>query len=105
MQGDTARVEPMDFDLEGVLVEWRGPAPFYFVRLGEEDSEDLKLAAKGLEYWGQVPVAARIGEVDFTTALFPKDGRYLVPVKDVVRRATGVGLDQVVAVSLDLGRR
>jgi hypothetical protein len=40
----------MDFDLEGPVVEWRGPAPYYFVSISEEDSEDIKFAAKGLEY-------------------------------------------------------
>ena len=94
----------MDFEFEGPLIEWRGPAPFYFVRIPDEQSEDIKLAAKGLEYWGQVPVVARIGEVRFATALFPKDGCYLLPVKDVVRKATAVEVDHVVAVEMNLGR-
>ena len=94
----------MDFEFEGPVIEWRGPAPFYFVRIPEEESEDIKVAAKGLEYWGQVPVAVRIDGVEFRTALFPKDGLYLLPVKDAVRRATGLEVDQVVTVSLDVGR-
>ncbi|MEP7091266.1 MAG: DUF1905 domain-containing protein [Nocardioidaceae bacterium] len=57
-----------------------------------------------MEYWGQVPVVVRLGETEFTTALFPKDGRYLVPVKDTVRTAAGIELDQVLAVGLNLGR-
>ncbi len=95
----------MDFEIEGPVVEWRGPAPFYFLRVPEEDSEDIKLAAKGVEYWGQVPVLVRVGDVEFTTALFPKDGVYLLPLKDAVRRAAGIELDQVVRVELDVGRR
>ncbi len=47
---------------EGPVVEWRGPAPFYFVAIPAEESADIKFAAKGLEYWGQVPVVVRIGE-------------------------------------------
>lgn len=94
----------MDFELEGPLIEWRGPAPFYFVRVPEEDSADIKLAAKGVEYWGQVPVLVRIEGVEFRTALFPKDGRYLIPVKDAVRKAVDVHVDQVVAVRLNVGR-
>ena len=54
-----------------------------------EESEDLKEAARGLIYWGQVPVHVTIGGTKFTTALFPRDGRYLVPVKVAVRRAGG----------------
>lgn len=94
----------MDFTFDGPVVEWRGPAPYYFVRVPEDESDDIKEAAKGLEYWGQVPVRVRIEGTDFTTALFPKDGVYLLPLKDVVRRETGVELDQVVSVELDVGR-
>lgn len=95
----------MDFSFEGRVVEWRGPAPFYFVAIPEDESADIKFAAKGVEYWGQVPVMARIGDAEFTTALFPKDGRYLLPLKDAVRRSSGIELDQVVAVALNVGRR
>ena len=94
----------LDFEMQGPVVEWRGPAPFYFLALPVEDSEDLKLAAKGMEYWGQVPVVVRIGATDFTTALFPKDGRYLLPLKDAVRRAEGIDVEDVLTVSLSLGR-
>jgi hypothetical protein len=94
----------MDFEFEGPVVEWRGPAPFYFLRVPEEESADIKFAAKGLEYWGQVPVTVRILDVVFGTALFPKDGRYLVPLKDAVRRAAGIELDEVLSVGLSLGR-
>jgi uncharacterized protein DUF1905 len=37
-----------------------------------------------------IPVTARIGGTTWTTSLFPKDGRYVVPVKAVVRRAEGL---------------
>jgi hypothetical protein len=94
----------MDFEFEGPVIEWRGPAPFYFLRIPEEECEDIKLAAKGMEYWGQVPVLVRVGEVDFKTALFPKDGVYLLPFKDAVRKAAGIELDQVLAVGLNVGR-
>jgi hypothetical protein len=94
----------MDVEFTGPVVEWRGPSPYYFVRVPVEESEDIKVAAKGLEYWGQVPVVARIDGVLFTTALFPKDGHYLVPLKNAVRTSTGVEVGQVVPVGLDLGR-
>lgn len=94
----------MDFEFEGEVVEWRGPAPFYFVRIPEEESEDIKLAARGLEYWGQVPVVARIYDIDFTTALFPKDGQFLLPVKDAVRKPAGVEVGQWLDVGLNVGR-
>ena len=101
-------MEPMDLEFEARLVEWRGPAPFYFLRVPEEESADIKFAAKGLEYWGQVPVVVRIHDVEFTTALFPKDGRYLIPLKVAARRAAGIevepDLGQVLRVGLNVGR-
>jgi hypothetical protein len=95
----------MDFEFEGPVVEWRGPAPFYFVAIPEEESADIKFAAKGMEYWGQVPVVVRIDDITFMTALFPKDGRYLLPLKDAVRKSAGIDVDQVLAVALSVGRQ
>jgi hypothetical protein len=94
----------MDIEFEGQVVEWRGPAPFYFVAIPEEESGDIKFAAKGLEYWGQVPVIVRIRDIEFTTALFPRQGRYLLPLKDVVRRSADIQLDEILTVALRVGR-
>jgi hypothetical protein len=94
----------MDFEFSGPVVEWRGPAPYFFLAIPEVESEDIKVAARGLEYWGQVPVVARIDDTEFSTALFPKDGRYLLPLKDAVRRAAGIELDEVLSVSMRVGR-
>lgn len=92
----------MEWEFDGEVIEWRGPAPFVFVSIDEPLSADIKAAAKGLEYWGQVAVDATIGRTHFTTALFPKDGVYLLPVKAAVQRAEDVELGDVVAVSMRL---
>ena len=42
----------------------RKPAPYLFVAMTPEESEDLKEAARGLVYWGQVPVHVTIGDTD-----------------------------------------
>jgi hypothetical protein len=94
-----------EFAFEGPVIEWRGPAPFYFVRLSDDLSADLKIAAAGLEYWGQVAVIVDVDGVEFTTALFPKDGVYLLPVKNDVRKAARIQVGGVVAGRLCLGRR
>ena len=95
----------MAFEFEGRVIEWRGPAPFYFVAIPEEESDDIKVLAKGIEYWGQVPVTARISNTEFSTALFPKDGRYLLPLKNAVRESAQIAVDQTVAVELRVGRQ
>jgi len=90
----------VEWEFEGEVVQWRGPAPYYFVAMSESDSADLKEAARALIYWGQVPVHVVIGDTEFRTALFPKDGRYLVPLKVSVRSAEGLDEGDVVAVAL-----
>ncbi|RZU60970.1 DUF1905 domain-containing protein [Zhihengliuella halotolerans] len=84
------------------LIEWRGPAPFVFAPMPAVMSAELKEAARGLMYWGQIPVAATIGTTDFDTAIWPKDGRFLVPVKVAVQRAERVDVGDVVTLSLDV---
>jgi hypothetical protein len=90
---------------DGEVFEWRGPAPYYFVAMPEDDSAELKEEARSLIYWGQVPVRVVIGDTEFSTALFPKDGRYLVPLKDAVRRAESLHEGDVVAVTLRPARQ
>jgi hypothetical protein len=51
----------MEWIFTGEVIEWRGPAPYLFVAMTPDESEDLKEAARGLIYWGQVPVHVTIG--------------------------------------------
>ena len=45
-----------------------------------------------------------IGSTTVTTSLFPKDGGYLVPLKDALRKPEGVSNEDTVRVELTLGR-
>lgn len=83
------------------VIHWRGPSPFFFAPVPKDQVEAVRQAARDASYgWGVVPVAARIGEVDFETSLFPKDGGYLLPLKDAVRRKTGVTAGDTIAVEM-----
>jgi hypothetical protein len=90
----------VEWVFEGKVIEWRGPAPYFFVVMPESASDELKEAARSLIYWGQVPVLVVIGDTEFSTALFPKNGRYLVPLRSAVREAEGIDEGDVVAVTL-----
>jgi hypothetical protein len=86
----------------GEIIYWRGPAPFHFVMMPAQESVELQASAAELTYgWGCIPARGRIGETAFTTALFPRDGSYAVPVKVAVRRAEGLELGDVVSVRLE----
>jgi hypothetical protein len=37
--------------------------------------------------WGMIPAKVRIGKTEWETSMFPKDGRYIVPLKASVRQA------------------
>ena len=90
-----------DFAFAGPVIEWRGPAPFYFVAIPEARTGNVRYAAHHASYgWGVVPVTATIGEIAFTTALFPRDGGYLLPLKDAVRRRANIVVGDEVTVGL-----
>nr|GID86788.1 hypothetical protein Ade03nite_57120 [Actinoplanes derwentensis] len=90
----------VEWAFDGEVIEWRGPAPYFFVAMPEADSAELKEEARSLIYWGQIPVLVIIGGTEFRTALFPRGGRYLVPLKDAVRHAESIGEGDTVAVVL-----
>jgi hypothetical protein len=91
----------MDLGFSGEVWFWRGPSPYHFVTVPDEECAALEAAAPIVSYgWGMIPVTAEIGGTRWTTSLFPKDGRYIVPLKDVVRRAEGLDVGDVVTVRL-----
>lgn len=94
----------MEIEFSGEVVEWRGPAPFHFVRLPLDAADLVDEVKAEVVYWGVVPVRARIGDTGFTTSMFPREDTWFLPVKDAVRRAEGVGLGDVVDVRLSVGR-
>ena len=94
-----------DFKISNELFEWRGPSPFHFVAIPSDDSEIIKKEAKLLSYgWGVIPVHGKVGKTEFTTALIPKDGQYLIPIKDAVRKGEKIEIGDLVTVNLNLGR-
>ena len=83
------------------VIEWRGPSPFFYAPIPAQFVDELRQLAKIVSYgWGVAPVEARIGDVAFKTSLFPKDGGYLLPLKDAVRRATNVTAGDLVFVEM-----
>lgn len=78
----------MNIEFEGKIWFWRGPAPWYFVTVPAKQSRVLKGLSGLVTYgWGMIPVNARIGDTEWMTSLFPKDGRYIVPLRASVRHA------------------
>ena len=98
----------MQIDVDGEVIEWRGPAPYLFVALPEDESEVLRERPELSYGWGCIRMQARIGDARFETSLMPRGGRYLLPIKVAVQRAEDIEAgDRVVAsiVVEESGRR
>ena len=96
----------MELLVTGEVFEWRGPAPYFYVAVSEDQAAAIEDVKDRVTYgWGVIPVTATLGGTTFTTSLFPKDGTFLVPLKVAVRRAEGIGEDDVVTLALRLDLR
>lgn len=94
----------LEFSFEGEVIEWRGPAPHYFVRLPDSAADTIRELAGALTYgWGCIPVSVIVGRTRYTTSLFPKNGGYLLGVKSAVRSAEGIGLGDVISLTMFTG--
>jgi len=91
----------VDLEFSGEVWFWRGPSPYHFVTVPDDESAELQETAALVTYgWGMIPVEARIGSTRWTTSLFPKNGGYVVPLKDLVRSAEGIDVGDTVTVRL-----
>ncbi|WP_309104875.1 DUF1905 domain-containing protein [Microbacterium sp.] len=88
---------------EGLIWHWRGPAPFHFVTVPPLESELIHEVSSQVTYgWGMIPASVTIGGTTVTTALWPKDGGYIVPIKKVLQDRESVTVDDVVEIVLDI---
>lgn len=95
------RPDGLSLEFSGEVWHWRGPSPYHFVSVPDEDCGALEAAAPLVSYgWGMIPVAVRVGHTEWTTSLWPKDGGYVVPLKDRVRRAEEIEVGDMVTLCL-----
>ena len=93
----------MHIEFTGEIFYWRGPAPFLFVAVPEKPSSDIKVISSMVTYgWGVIPVHVQIGKTEWQTSLFPKEGRYLVPIKKSVQKSENLGVGDKVTLQLQI---
>ena len=91
----------MNVEFSGEMWFWKGPAPWHFVTVPDEECGALEAVSGSVSYgWGMIPVTAQIGDSEWRTSLWPKEGRYVVPVKAGVRKAEGLDVGDMVIVRL-----
>jgi hypothetical protein len=96
----------VDTTFDAELFEWRGPAPFYFLSLSAEACDYVREQAALATYgWGAIPVRVRIGEAEWETSLLPRDGGYVLPVKEQVRAQERVREGDTVRVAMRVAPR
>ena len=90
-------------EFSGNIIYWRGPAPWYFVPIPQNQSEEIRDISDLVTYgWGVIPVGVQIGDTEWTTSLFPKDGVYLVPIKASIRKAEKLEQGDIVTIQLQI---
>lgn len=93
----------MVIQFSGKIFHWRGPAPFLFVAVPEKQSGEIKAVSKLVTYgWGVIPVLVKVGKTEWSTSLFPKDGRYLVPIRMSAQKAENLKEGDEIKLKLEL---
>lgn len=101
--GGLGYTRSMDIEFSGEIFHWRGPAPYLFVTVPEQYSVDIKTISSLVTYgWGVIPVHVRIGQTEWKTSLFPKNGLYLVPIKVAVQKAEKLAQGDTVTIRLQI---
>jgi hypothetical protein len=91
------------FEISGTVIEWRGPAPFYFLPTPIEVTEEIELYKRELTYgWGVIPAKVTIGTTTVTTSLIPRDGSFYIPLKVALRMPNQVSAGDRVKLVLEL---
>ncbi|MGJ6981458.1 DUF1905 domain-containing protein [Aestuariimicrobium soli] len=92
----------MDLQFTADVIEWRGPAPYYYAVVPTDEADLIAEVAQSIIYWGCVPAVATIGPHTYRTAMFPKEGTYRVPIRKQVRDDLGIEAGDVIEVELFL---
>lgn len=93
----------MILEFKGNIFQWRGPAPYLFVAVPDQESANIKAVSKLVTYgWGVIPVMVKVGKTEWKTSLFPKDGRYLVPIKMLAQKAENLKEGDEIKLTLEL---
>ncbi len=91
------------FEITGTVIEWRGPAPFYFLPTPIEVTEEIELYKRELTYgWGVIPAKVTIGQTTVSTSLIPRNGSFYIPLKGAVRKPNQIAIGDEVTLILEL---
>jgi hypothetical protein len=91
------------FEFESTVIEWRGPAPFYFATTPDAVTREIETSAGHLSYgWGCIPIDITVGNTTLYTALISREGTYYVPLKQALRKAEAIELGDRLQIELSV---
>jgi hypothetical protein len=91
------------FEFESKVIEWRGPAPFYFATTPDSVTREIKTNTGHLSYgWGCIPVDITVGNTTLYTALFPREGTYYIPLKVALRKAEVIEVGDFLTITVEV---
>lgn len=95
----------MEFTVSNHVIEWRGPAPFYLLPIPKAKSLEVKAVARDFTYgWGVLYVTLTKGSIKWITAVIPKDGEYMIPLKLEIRNKLAVEPGDKLTLKVKLGK-
>ena len=54
----------MELEFDGEVIEWRGPAPFYYLVVPDDESDDISAVKQEFTYgWGVIPVTCHVDDL------------------------------------------
>ncbi|MFM1784620.1 MAG: hypothetical protein RLZZ579_897 [Actinomycetota bacterium] len=93
----------LEFEISGTVIEWRGPAPFYFLPTPIEVTQEIETYKRELTYgWGVIPAKVTIGKTTVTTSLIPREGSFYIPLKVAIRNPNKIELGDRIKLVLQL---
>ena len=92
------------FVFDAVVWLYPGDGGWVFLTLPNETSDKILDVAPSTGGFGSIKVDVRIGEIEWSTSLFPdqKVGSFVLPVKRAVREAASVEIGDTITVTLTL---
>jgi hypothetical protein len=91
------------YEFEAELWAWEARRELWvFASLPADASDEIADQPRPPSGFGSVKVRVRLGLSEWTTSIFPDAGRgaYVLPIKKAVRTAAGVGVGDVVALTV-----
>ena len=92
------------FTFQGELWEHGGEASWVFITLPSEHADQIADLVPWRRGFGSVKVRVEIGEIEWTTSLFPSKeaGSYVLPIKRAVRERAQLTIGDVADVTIRL---